>query len=133
MMLNKIEELLANINKSLRKNDSVDVEFLISDMPDIVNNVDFHRCEIFYKEVINTQFSLSSFRGAFMEHNLFVNCEFLNCSFVVAVINNTQFINCKFINCVFRDTYMNGNEMYDCVFENCYIDNNLISLNKLTN
>ncbi|MDK4534974.1 hypothetical protein QGZ99_07730 [Kingella kingae] len=91
MILDKIEKLLSDINKSLHQNDERDFATLISDKSSVISNFNFHRYEIFHQKVVNIKFYSSSFRGTFMEQNVFINCEFLNCAFVTTIINNTQF------------------------------------------
>lgn len=126
MISNEIQKLLSDITKSLIQSNEQDFEALITGKSSVAN-LDLHRYEIFHKKITSIEFSLSSFRGAFIDHSSFVNCSFVNCSFVTTTVNNTQFTNCTFTNCVFRSMYIEGNSICNCAFENCYIEDNIFS------
>ena len=130
MISTEIQKLLSNITKSLTKIDVKDFDALISGTSTTNNNVtniDFHRYEISHKEIINVKFSLSSFRGAFIDDSSFTNCDFFNCSFITTAVNNTKFTNCTFTNCIFRSMHIEDNLICNCSFKSCYIEDNIFS------
>lgn len=131
MISNDIQELLKNITKSLIKIETKELDVLISRQLTHIDNIDFHRYEIFHREIRSLKFSFCSFRGSFISHSSFTNCNFINCSFITAVVCNTKFTNCTFINCVFRSMHMENNLISNCSVQNCYIEDNIFTANEI--
>lgn len=84
MISNDIQELLKNITKSLIKIETKELDALISRQFTHIDNIDFHRYEIFHRKIESLKFSFCSFRGAFISYSSFTNCNFINCSFITA-------------------------------------------------
>lgn len=127
MSYNKIEQLLLSINENLINNQQKDFQNIVENSLEVVSNIDFHRYEIFYVELISYKFFMCSFRGSFVENSEFINCEFNCCSFLTTIIFNTKFTNCQFNNCVFMFAELTNNMMENCYLQNCYFRENWIN------